>query len=79
MNSWVFKGERHDEVPKIPLKNDYLLDQGAKLKLKHPLVEDEILPDGRIKSNLTFNSKSEAKRMGDRLRKHGSLSRGKKA
>ncbi len=62
MNSWIFKGERHKEVPRIFLENEYFLDQGAKLKLKHPLVEDEILPDGRIKSNLTFNSKSQAKR-----------------
>ncbi|MGF1567941.1 MAG: HNH endonuclease [Nodosilinea sp.] len=62
MNAWTFKGERHKEVPKISLGNDYFLDQGAKLKLKYPLVEDEILPDGRIKSNLTFNSKSQAKR-----------------
>ncbi len=62
MNSWMFKGERHKEVPRIILENEYFLDQGAKLKLKQPLVEDEILPDGRIKSNLTFNSKSQAKR-----------------
>jgi hypothetical protein len=62
MNSWIFKGERHKEVPRILLENEYFLDQGAKLKLKHPLVEDEVLPDGRIKSNLTFNSKSQAKR-----------------
>ncbi|GET41432.1 HNH endonuclease [Microseira wollei] len=62
MNSWIFKGERHKEVPKIVLENEYFLDQGAKLKLKQPLVEDEILPDGTIKSNLTFNSKSQAKR-----------------
>lgn len=62
MNSWGFKGERHKEVPKILLENEYLLDQGAKLKLKQPLVEDKILPDGKIKSNLTFNSKSQAKR-----------------
>lgn len=62
MNSWVFKGERHDQVPKIFLENEYFLDQGAKLKLKQPLIEDEVLPDGSIKSRLTFNSKSEAKR-----------------
>lgn len=62
MNSWVFKGERHQEVPKIVLENEYFLDQGAKLKLKQPLIEDEILPDESIKSRLTFNSKSEAKR-----------------
>lgn len=62
MNSWVFKGERHNEVPKIVLENEYFLDQGAKLKLKQPLIEDEILPDESIKSRLTFNSKSEAKR-----------------
>ncbi|MBU7583360.1 MAG: hypothetical protein KAF91_10710 [Nostoc sp. TH1S01] len=62
MNSWIFKGERHDEVPKIVLENEYFLDPGAKLKLKQPLIEDEILPDGSIKSRLTFNSKSEAKR-----------------
>ncbi|QLE58360.1 HNH endonuclease [Nostoc sp. TCL26-01] len=62
MNSWSFKGERHKEVPRIFLENEYFLDQGAKLKLKQPLVKDEILPDGRIKSNLAFNSKSEAKR-----------------
>jgi hypothetical protein len=62
MNSWAFKGERHEAVPKIFLENEYFLDQGAKLKLKQPLVKDEILPDGRIKSHLTFNSKSEAKR-----------------
>ena len=62
MNSWAFKGERPKEVPKIVLENEYFLDQGAKLKLKQPLIEDEILPDGRIKSHLTFNSKSHAKR-----------------
>jgi hypothetical protein len=62
MNSWVFKGERHKQVPIILLENEYFLDQGAQLKLKQPLVEDEILLDGRIKSNLTFNSKSQAKR-----------------
>lgn len=62
MNSWVFKGERHQKVPKIVLENEYFLDQGAKLKLKQPLIEDEILPDESIKSRLTFNSKSEAKR-----------------
>lgn len=62
MNSWVFKGERHKEVPKIVLGNEYFLDQGAKLKLKQPLVEDEVLPDGRIKSHLVFNSRSQAKR-----------------
>lgn len=62
MNSWIFKGERHKEVPKIVLENEYFLDQGAKLKLKQPLIEDKILPDGSIKSKLTFNSKSQAKR-----------------
>ncbi|MFN6526065.1 HNH endonuclease [Nostoc sp. ChiSLP03a] len=62
MNSWVFKGERHQEVPKIILENEYFLDQGAKLKLKQPLIEDEVLPDKSIKSRLIFNSKSEAKR-----------------
>lgn len=62
MNSWVFKGERHQEVPKIVLDNEYFLDQGAKLKLKQPLIEDKILPDGSIKSRCTFNSKSQAKR-----------------
>lgn len=62
MNSWIFKGERHKEVPRIVLENEYFVDQGAKLKLKQPLVKDEILPDGKIKSILTFNSKSQAKR-----------------
>lgn len=62
MNSWVFKGERHKEVPKIFLDNEYFLDQGAKLVLKQPLVEDEILADGTIQSNLTFNSRGQATR-----------------
>lgn len=61
MNSWMFKGERHKKVPQIVLENEYFLDQGAKLKLKQPLVEDKTLLDGRIESNLTFNSKSQAK------------------
>jgi hypothetical protein len=81
MNSWVFKGERHKEVPKISLGNGYFLDQGAKLKLKPPLVEDEILPDGRINSNLTFNSKSQAKRWieGDGMAHWCQLKAGKSA
>ncbi len=62
MNSWSFKGERHKEVPQIVLKGDYFLDKGAKLKLKQPLIEDKIQPDGMIKSNLVFNSKTQAKR-----------------
>lgn len=62
MNSWSFKGERHKEVPKINLEGDFFLDQGAMLKLKHSVVKDEIQSNGTIKSHLTFNSKSQAKR-----------------
>jgi hypothetical protein len=62
MNSWSFKGERHKEVPQIVLEGDYFIDKGAKLKLKQPLIEDRIQPDGMIKSNLVFNSKTQAKR-----------------
>lgn len=62
MNSWSFKGERHNEVPKILLGDEYFIDEGAKLKLKRPLIRDTNLPDGQIKSEISFNSKSEAKR-----------------
>lgn len=62
MNAWGFKGERHKQVPTIDLGNEYFLDQGAKLKLKRPLIENELSADNKVRSNLTFNSKTQAKR-----------------
>jgi hypothetical protein len=62
MNAWSFKGKRHKSLPTIELEGNYFLDAGAKLKLKKPLVEEEIQPDGLIRSNISFNSRGEAKR-----------------
>lgn len=62
MNAWSIKGERHQEVPKIILNNEYYLDSGAKLKLKKPLIEEKVLANGNISSKLIFNSRNQAKR-----------------
>lgn len=60
MNAGGFKGERHNTVPKIDLKNGYELDEGATLQPKQPIVKIENLPDRIIKYNLNFNSKGQA-------------------
>ncbi|BAZ34041.1 hypothetical protein NIES4074_65550 (plasmid) [Cylindrospermum sp. NIES-4074] len=62
MNAWSFKGKRHKSIPIIELEGKYFLDAGAKLKLKKPLVKEEIQPDGRIILKISFNSRGEAKR-----------------
>ena len=54
MNNLSFKG-RHKKVSKITLEGDYFLDEGAILKLKQPIIEDETQPDGTIQSHLVFN------------------------
>jgi hypothetical protein len=61
MNAGGFKGERHNTVPKIDLKNGYELDEGAILQPKKPIVKIQDLPNGISKFNLDFNSKSQAK------------------
>ncbi|MGB3208057.1 MAG: HNH endonuclease [Crinalium sp.] len=55
MNAWSFKGERHNQVPKIFLDGDHLLDKGGILRLKKPIVNNETQPDGTIKSHIVFN------------------------
>ncbi|MDK2409855.1 HNH endonuclease [Aphanizomenon sp. PH219] len=62
MNAYSFKGERHKSIPNIQLEGSYFLDAGGKPKLKKPLVQEETLPDGRIKSNIFFTSRTEGKR-----------------
>lgn len=63
MNAWSFKGKRHQSIPIIRiLEGNYLIEAGAKLKLKEPLVEEETQPNGQIKLKISFNSRDEAKR-----------------
>jgi hypothetical protein len=59
MNAWSFRGERHPDVPKIDLEGDYFLDKGAKLKLKQPVIKDEIQLDGTIESRFAFNDQEQ--------------------
>jgi hypothetical protein len=64
MNAWSFKGQRHKSVPIIELDGDYVLEAGAKLRIKpeKPLFEEKNLPNGQIRTKISFNSKGEAKR-----------------
>ncbi len=63
MNAWSFKGKRHQSIPIISrLEGNYLIEAGAKLRLKEPLIETETQPNGQIKSKISFNSRGEAKR-----------------
>lgn len=63
MNAWSFKGKRHQSIPIISiLEGNYLIEAGAKLRLKEPLIEKETQPNGQIKSKISFNSRGEAKR-----------------
>lgn len=62
MNAWSFKGKRHQSIPIIRrLEGNYLIEAGAKLKLKEPLVEEETQPNGQIKLKISFNSSEQAK------------------
>lgn len=62
MNAWSFKGKRHQSIPIISrLEGNYLIEAGAKLRLKEPLIETETQPNGQIKSEISFNSRGEAK------------------
>lgn len=63
MNAWAFIGERHNEIPKIPLNDGYILDAMGQLKLNGPKVEEEFQPDGSYKIGFSFNSKGEARRL----------------
>lgn len=62
MNAWSFKGKRRKSIPTIELEGSYFLDAGAKLKLKKPLIEEEIQADGTIRPRISFNSRGEGKR-----------------
>ncbi|MEG3937364.1 hypothetical protein QT995_04230 [Microcoleus sp. S36b_A3] len=63
MNAWSFKGKRHQSIPIISrLEGNYLIEAGAKLRLKEPLIEKETQPNGQITSKISFNSRGEAKR-----------------
>jgi hypothetical protein len=60
MNAYSFKGDRDKSIPTIQLEGNYFFDAGGKPKLKKPLVQEETQPDGL--TNISFNSRSEAKR-----------------
>lgn len=60
-NAWSIKDKRRKSIPTIELEGPYFLEAGAKLRLKEPLIETETQPNGQIKSEISFNSRGEAK------------------
>lgn len=62
MNAWSFKSKRRKSIPTIELEGNYFLDAGAKLRLKEPLIEEEMQADGKIRLRISFNSRGEGKR-----------------
>ena len=62
MNAWGFKGDRHKEVPIIPLPNGYELGPFASPRLATPKLTATAQPDGSHAIRVVTNSKGEARR-----------------
>ncbi|PZV22688.1 MAG: hypothetical protein DCF12_20285 [Snowella sp.] len=61
MNAWSFEKKRQKSIPRIEFPGDYVLEGGGKPKLKKPGIQEERLDDGRIKTDISFNSSEEAR------------------
>ena len=61
-NASSIKDKRCKSIPTIELEGQYVLEEGATLRLKEPLIEKETQPNGQINSKISFNSPEEAKR-----------------